>query len=82
MTRAQQKQLSRLTSGNADAAPATVQDLAYGEVLFHYFQDDYLTALTRLLAGGGVAVLAQLHQRLVCVLQLALQARGFVVQGL
>ena len=41
-----------------------------------------LIAGALLLAGGGVAVLAQLHQRLVCVLQLALQACGFVVQRL
>jgi len=28
-----------------------VRDLAYGEVLFHYFKDDHFAALTRLLAG-------------------------------
>jgi predicted negative regulator of RcsB-dependent stress response len=31
--------------------PTVVSDLAYGEVLFYFFQDDYLSALTRLLAG-------------------------------
>jgi tetratricopeptide (TPR) repeat protein len=33
-----------------DPEPA-VRDLAYGEVLFHYFQDEHFSALTRLLAG-------------------------------
>jgi hypothetical protein len=32
-------------------SPRVVRDLAYGEVLFHYFRDDHFSALTRLLAG-------------------------------
>jgi hypothetical protein len=34
-----------------DDPPNVVRDLAYGEVLFHYFKDDHFSALTRLLAG-------------------------------
>ena len=39
-------------SALADDVPErTVKDLAYGEVLFEYFQDDHFSALTRLLAA-------------------------------
>jgi len=39
-------------SALADDVPdRTVRDLAYGEVLFEFFQDDHFAALTRLLAG-------------------------------
>jgi len=38
-------------AGDQDRARHGVQDLAYGEVLFHFFQDDYFSALTRLLAA-------------------------------
>ena len=37
--------------------PSTVQDLQYGEVLYHYYQQDYFTAITHLMA-------AQQQQRL------------------
>lgn len=38
-------------AGTADKLPATrVQDLHYGDVLFHFYQDDDFEALTRLLA--------------------------------
>jgi hypothetical protein len=40
------------SAARADEAGArTVEDLAYGEVLFHLFQDHHFAALTRLLAG-------------------------------
>jgi len=32
-------------------APQPVRDLAYGDVLFYFFQDDYFAAITRLLAA-------------------------------
>ena len=32
-------------------APHQVQDLAYGDVLFYFFQDDYFDSITRLLAA-------------------------------
>ena len=32
-------------------APREVQDLAYGDVLFYFFQDDYFDSITRLLAA-------------------------------
>lgn len=38
-------------AAHADEDGVVVQDLAYGEVLFEFFQEDYFTALTRLLAA-------------------------------
>ncbi len=35
--------------------PGEVKDLHYGEVLFHFYQQDYFTAITRLLASRRVA---------------------------
>src|SRR5450432_2526474 len=32
-------------------APHAVQDLAYGDVLYYFFQDDYFDSITRLLAA-------------------------------
>jgi Tetratricopeptide repeat len=32
-------------------APSTVQDLQYGEVLYHYYQQDYFTSIIRLLTA-------------------------------
>lgn len=37
--------------GAGEEPERTVKDLAYGEVLFEFFQDDHFAALTRLLAG-------------------------------
>jgi hypothetical protein len=33
----------------ADRAPASVRDLSYGEVLYHYYQDDYFSSIVHLL---------------------------------
>jgi hypothetical protein len=38
-------------TATAGDAPSSVQDLAYGEVLFHFYGRDYFQALTRLLAA-------------------------------
>jgi uncharacterized small protein (DUF1192 family) len=35
----------------ARQAPSTVQDLQYGEVLYHYYQQDYFTSIIRLLTA-------------------------------
>ena len=38
-------------AGAEDEPERTVKDLAYGEILFEFFQDDHFAALTRLLAA-------------------------------
>src|SRR5690625_3678435 len=43
--------IAALLAYSAQAAPERVRDLHYGQVLFHYYQDDYFTALTELLAA-------------------------------
>ncbi len=46
--------LAATAAGSAEdyeSEPIVVQDLAYGEVLFHFYQDDYFGALTRLLSA-------------------------------
>jgi len=36
-------------TAGADKAPASVRDLSYGEVLYHYYQDDYFNSIVHLL---------------------------------
>jgi hypothetical protein len=43
-------------------APSTVQDLQYGEVLYHYYQQDYFTSIIRLLTAREQARLRH-HSR-------------------
>ena len=45
--------LGLLSSGSFAGAdkPQRVQDLQYGEVLFHFYQDDYFTAISHLMAA-------------------------------
>lgn len=47
-------------SGGAFTAPQVVKDLFYGDVLFHFYQDDYFGSLTRL---GASQVLGRLTQQ-------------------
>jgi hypothetical protein len=39
------------TAAAARELPSTVQDLQYGEVLYHYYQQDYFTSIIRLLTA-------------------------------
>ena len=34
----------------ANQSPKTIQDLSYGDVLFHFYKEDYFTAITRLMS--------------------------------
>lgn len=45
---------SAVHAADAGREPIVVQDLHFGEVLFHFYQDDYFGALTRLLAAKEV----------------------------
>ncbi|TCK17054.1 lipopolysaccharide biosynthesis regulator YciM [Thiogranum longum] len=41
--------------------PQQVQDLQYGEVLFHFYQDDYFTAISHLMAAQAQSQLPHHH---------------------
>ena len=45
--------LTAMLSGAVAAAkqPASVRDLHYGKVLFHFYQDDYFSAITHLMVA-------------------------------
>ncbi len=51
--------LSLLATGSLAGAdkPQRVQDLHYGEVLFHFYQDDYFTAISHLMAAQQQSLL-------------------------
>ena len=42
-----------LPANAAVQAPAAVQDLQYGEVLYYFYQQDYFTSMVRLLKENG-----------------------------
>lgn len=55
--------LGLLATGSFAGAdkPQRVQDLQYGEVLFHFYQDDYFTAISHLMAAQAQSQLPHHH---------------------
>ena len=50
-----------VAASGAERAPGPIRDLHYGEVLFHFYQQDEFTALTRLLAAQQAGRIVRHH---------------------